>query len=319
MERLLSAPAGSVALRDSNTACQAAIAGALQPSPRRNRIIVSELDFHSALHLWRAQERRGFEVVVVPSRDDCSITEQDILQHLDERVVAVAVALVSRNSALLNAAPVIAAAHEVGAIVILDAYQAVGVVPLDVSSLGADVVVGGTHKWLCGETGLAFMYVARALSERLSPAYPGWFGHADLHAFVHTHEFVDSYVPVAGARRFQQGTPAMEAIYGARAGLRFVLEVGVKAIAERNSALLDYLIRGCERRGFVVRTPAAATAHAGGICLGPSDPERVVQALAAQGIDVDQRRKLLVRLAPHPCVTEDECERVLTALENCMN
>lgn len=318
IERLLDAPAGSVALRDSNTACQAAIAACLQPTQRRNRIIVSSLDFHSALHLWRAQERRGFEIVVVPSEDGCSISAEAIVRQIDERVAAVAVSLVSRNSALLDAAPVIAAAHEFGAIVVLDAYQAVGVVPLHVGQLGADVVVGGTHKWLCGETGLAFMYVDPKLSERSLPAYPGWFGHAELHAFVHTHEFVDSYVPSPGAKRFQQGTPAMEAIYGARAGLQFVLEVGVKAISERNSALLQYLIHGCERRGFVVRTPTAATSHAGGICLAPSDPERVVEALAAQGIDVDQRRKLLVRLAPHPCVTEEECERVLSALETCM-
>jgi kynureninase len=158
------------------------------------------------------------------------------------------------------------------------------------------------------------MYVTPRLAEQLLPAYPGWFGHSELHAFVHTHEFVDRFVPMPGARRFQQGTPAVEPIYGARAGLRFVLEVGVEAMCEKNRLLTDYLFAGCVERGISVKTPRAASERAGGICLDMPDPEGVVQALAAEGIDVDQRRKLLVRLAPHPCATFEDCDRVLSVL-----
>jgi selenocysteine lyase/cysteine desulfurase len=195
----------------------------------------------------------------------------------------------------------------------LDAYQAVGIYPLDPVALGVDVLVGGCLKWLSGETGLAFMYVEPKLSERLEPGYPGWFGHDELHAFVHTHAFVDKFRSIPGARRFQQGTPAVEPIYGSRAGLRFVLEVGVDAMRRRNNELTDYLLAGSLKRGFDVRTPHPTAERAGGICLGAPDPEKIVQSLAREGIDVDQRRQMLVRLAPHPCCTLDDCERVLDA------
>jgi kynureninase len=198
---------------------------------------------------------------------------------------------------------------------VLDAYQAVGALPLDVQALDADVVVGGTLKWLSGETGLAFMYVRPTLSEQLSPGYPGWFAHSELHAFVHTHEFIDRFAPMPGARRFQQGTPAMAPIYGARAGLRFVLEVGVSAMRARNSELTEYLFARCLEAGFDVRTPRAGSERVGGICLGMSDPEAVVERLSTAGIDVDQRRRTLLRLAPHPCATFDECDRVVAELK----
>jgi kynureninase len=316
IEQVLVAPSGSVALRDSATACQAAIAASLTPTAKRNRIVVSALDFHSSLHLWRAQERRGFEIVVVPpAADGFSVASEDVVARIDERVAAVAISTVSRNSALVDIAPILEAARGAGALSVLDAYQAVGVLPIDVSTLGADVVVGGCLKWLSGETGLAFMYVRPSLSEQTLPGYPGWFGHSELHAFVHTHEFIDQYAPMPGARRFQQGTPGMAPIYGARAGLRFVLEVGVQAMRERNSALTEYLFERCMERGFAVRTPRAGSERVGGICLAPPDPEATVEALAAEGIDVDQRRRTLVRLAPHPCATFEECDRVVAVLE----
>ncbi|HEX3777028.1 MAG TPA: aminotransferase class V-fold PLP-dependent enzyme [Polyangiaceae bacterium] len=316
IEQLLHAPSGSVALRDSATACQAAIASAIVPSAKRNRIVVSALDFHSSLHLWRAQERRGFEVVVVPGAPDgFSVVPEEIVRQIDERVAAVAISTVSRNSGLIDVTAILGAARRAGALTVLDAYQAVGCYPMDVSTLGADVVVGGCLKWLSGETGLAFMYVRPSLSEQTLPAYPGWFGHSELHAFVHTHEFIDQFAPMPGARRFQQGTPGMAPIYGARAGLRFVLEVGVEAMREKNAALTEYLFERCLERGFEVRTPRAGSARVGGICLAPPDPEATVAALAREGIDVDQRRLTLVRLAPHPCATFEECDRVVAVLE----
>jgi kynureninase len=230
----------------------------------------------------------------------------------------VAVSLVSRNCALLDAAPVIAAAHAAGAIVVLDAYQAVGVLPIDVEALGVDVLVGGMHKWLSGSTGLAFLYVRPSLSERLEPAYPGWIGHAAFNEFVHTKVFGDAYVKPAGARRFQQGTPAMAAVYSSRAGLRFVLEAGPGQIRARNNELTTYLYEGALALGFPVRTPRAANERAGGICIEVKDPQAIVQAMAARGIDVDERYGTVLRAGLHPCVTREECDLFLQVLEELM-
>jgi kynureninase len=314
IEQLLHAPPGSVALRSSATACQAAIVSSIEPLGARRRIVVSELDFHSALQLYSAQPRRGFEVHTVRSVDGVRVQAEDLVAAIDERTAIVAVSLVSRHHALLDAGPVIARAREVGAVVILDAYQAAGVVPLDVGALDVDVLVGGVHKWLSGATGLAFAYVRRELADRLEPAYPGWFGHHDIADYVHEHTFEDTYRPIPGARRFQQGTPPVFPIYASRAGLRFVLEVGVDHIRARNLELTTRLLEGALERGIDVVTPREPEARAGAVCLRVPDPERVVARLEERGIDVDQRRRQVVRAAPHACSTELECDKFLSEL-----
>ncbi|MDI3288664.1 aminotransferase class V-fold PLP-dependent enzyme [Polyangium sp. 15x6] len=312
--KLLHTEPATIALRDNATACQAAIAASIHPGPVRRRIITTALDFHSSLHLWNAQAQRGFEVVEVPSSDGSSVSEEAILREIDERTAIVAVSLVSRYNARLDVRALCERTRAVGAVLLLDAYQAVGIVPLDVTQLGADVVVGGVHKWLSGSTGLAFMYVDPSLSDKLEPAYPGWFAHRSLDAFVTQKTFEDAYLPRLGARRFQQGTPGLPSIYGSRAGLRFALEVGVESMERRNTELCALLHDGALERGFEVVTPRAPSLRAGGVCIAVPEPESVVQALAERGIDIDQRRHEVLRVAPHPCTTEQECIDFLDTL-----
>lgn len=316
VERLLAAPAGSVALRESATACHAAVLSSLEPRGDARRLIVTELDFHSSLHLFSAQVRRGFELVVVPSHDGRAIDAADVVARIDERTAAVAVSLVSRYGALLELEPIVGRAHQVGAPVIVDAYQAAGIVPLDVGALGVDALIGGNHKWLSGDTGLAFLYVEHRFADALDPAYPGWFGHHDIGEFVHAHAFADAYRPIPGARRFQQGTPAMQPIYAARAGLEHVLDVGVDRLRARNLELTAHLARGLAAAGLRLRTPTDPARHAGGICVEVPEPERVVARLAERGIDVDQRRREVLRIAPHPCNTEDEIEHAVANISD---
>lgn len=310
LEQLLNAPPSSVALLGSATACQAAIASTLEPSGARTRIVTTDLAFHSSLYLWRAQALRGFEIVEVRSEDGIHYPMERILSAIDERTAAVAMPLVSpKSGALLDARAISARAREVGACSVLDAYQAVGAVPVDVRALDADVVVGGTHKWLCGGgLGLAFMYVRPALAATMQPRYPGWIGHQELHGFS------DRYTPHAGARRFQQGTPALEPVYTARAGVRFVLEVGIEQLRSRSIALSERTRLRAIEHGIRVRSPSAAAARGGTLCLDLESPEAVVDALEARGVDVDSRPGAGLRLSPHPCSTEAECDQVIDSI-----
>jgi kynureninase len=314
VEQLLRAPQGSVAFRSSATACQTSVLSCIEPGPARNRIVVTDLDFHSSLHLYGAQVRRGFDIHTVRARDRARIETEDLVKSIDERTAIVAISHVGRTGALLDVAPVIARARAVGAIVILDAYQAVGVVPIDVATMDVDVLVGGTHKWLSGATGLAFLYVRPELANRLEPVYPGWFGHQDLGAYVRDHTFADGYRPIPGARRFQQGTPPVFPIYASRAGLRFVTEVGVEHLRARSLELTSQLLEGVGKLGIDPVTPTEPALRGGYICLRVRDPEAVVASLEQCGIDVDQRRREVVRVAPHPCCTAEDCERFIRAL-----
>jgi kynureninase len=308
--RLIHAGPDEIALGANATACHGSIAAALDPAPGRARIVTTSLDFPSTRYLWHAQARRGFEVIEVASPDGIAMPADALVAAIDERVAIVAVSLVSySNGALLRARQVIDAAHAAGAIVVLDAYQAIGIVPIDVRALGADVVVAGTHKWLHGASnGLAFAYVQRALADRLTPTYPGWFSHA------RTLDFDPVYMPAPGARRFEQGSTSVEAVYAARAGVRFAIEVGVEAIRARSRVLSDQLIAGADALGIPLGTPRDHAERAGMVCLGVRDPARIAEQLRARGIDVDTRPGTGIRLSLHPCNLPDEVDRVLAEL-----
>lgn len=308
VERLLVAPPNSVALRDSATSCQAAIAAAISPSGARRRILVApQLDFKSSRYLWRAQEQRGFEVVDV---SEVALDAARLGELIDERTAVVALPLVSpRTGALLPLGAIADRARAAGAILVADAYQAVGIVPIDVARLGADVVVGGSHKWLCGAgMGLAFMYVAPRLAETLPVIYPGWLGATSL---LVEHPRFD---PAPATVRFQQGTTAMEPIYTARAGLRFVLEVGVAALRARSLQLTQRLLDGLEAHRIPTFTPRDAALRGGMVCADVAAPEAAVGALRELGIDVDSREGAGVRIGPFPCLEERDVDRLVEEL-----
>ena len=176
--RLVNAADDEIALGANATACQGNIAAALHPRPGRDTIVTTSLDFSSSRYLWHAQERRGFRIVDVPSPDGVMMPVDGLIAAIDERVAIVAVSLVAyTNGALLRAKPVIDAAHAAGAIVVLDAYQAIGVVPIDVRALEVDVLVAGTHKWLHGaSSGLASRAAARPSDSRLESSPQRWAG-----------------------------------------------------------------------------------------------------------------------------------------------
>jgi len=306
-EKVLGAPSGTVALRDSATACHAAIISALEPQGERRAIVTcQELHFRSSRYLWDAQLKRGFELVNVPAHGRPWLAADELCRTIDERTAVVALPLVSPVSgAMLPIAEVAAHARRMGAITVVDAYQALGIVPVDVETLGADVLIGGSHKWLCGgDMGLACMFVEGALAARLEPAYPGWIGHQNL------REATPNFEPAAGAPKFQQGSPSMAPIYTARAGLRFLLEVSVEAMRARSLTLTARLIETLQTSGITVATPSEPERRGGMLCVNAPQPERIVEVLAAEGIDIDARSDAGLRIGPFPCLDDEECDRL---------
>lgn len=308
--RLLDVPATDVMLRDTATAAHAAIAAAIRPEGDRRKIVISTADFHSTRYLWQAQAARGFEIVEVDGNGPQHADPTTYLSHIDERTAVVALSLVSpRSGALMDLAAITTATHAVGGLVVVDAYQAVGTVPVRPAAIGVDALVGGNHKWLGGGgTGLAFAYLAPSFSSTYAPAYPGWIGHREMVGFAETYE------PALGARRFQQGTPPMEAIYTSRAGIQFALEVGIDVLRERSMLLTERLVEACRAAKLPLRTPLTAAARGGMIVLDVPRADAIVEALAARAFDADERPGAGLRIGPHPCVSFEECERVIAAI-----
>src|SRR6185503_15505308 len=153
---LIGAPSGSVVC-DTNLATLFGRVLSCFDYRERPRVVTSDREFPSLPFTLRAFERYGAQPVVVPSRDGVAIDAEGIAAAIDERTQLVCVSHATYTAgALLDVAPIVRRAREVGALVLLDAYQSIGALPVDASALGVDFVLGGSHKWLCGSYENAF-------------------------------------------------------------------------------------------------------------------------------------------------------------------
>lgn len=309
---LIGAPPGTTVLRQNVADLLGDLASALDFTGARNRVVYSALEWPGSHYLWRAHERYGAQVVVVPGEPDgVHLSVQRLVEAIDDRTLVVPISLVLfRTATLVDVAPVIQRAHEVGALVVLDAYQAAGTVPVDVVDLGADVCVGGSVKYLSGGPGAGWMYVEPDVADRLAPASVGWFGHRAPFDFA--FDDVD-YAP--GATRFAGGTPGVPAAYAAEPAYQAIAEIGLARIRERSVSLTQPLLEDALSRGFTVRSPQDPRQRGGHVTIDPGDAQRVSAQLIARGFVVDHRPGVGIRVAPHFYNTAEEAAAVLDEME----
>ena len=157
---LLRAAPDEIAVTASVSAGLNALASALQFSGVRNKVIVSDFEFPTNAQIWHAQEPRGAQVVHVPRAADGYIPLEHFAEAIDEKTQLVAITHVCfRNGAKLDIPGIVRLARAKGAKVLVDCYQSVGSLDIDVKTLDVDFAVGGMLKYLLGTAGLGFMYV----------------------------------------------------------------------------------------------------------------------------------------------------------------
>jgi selenocysteine lyase/cysteine desulfurase len=306
---LLHARADDVAVTTSVSQGVSAFVSALPLEGERNRIVISEYEFPTVGQIAHAQELRGAEVVHVRPGDDGSIGPERFADAIDERTALVCCTALSYRSGHRHDVGAIAeAAHAAGALVLADSYQACGAVELDTRSLGADVVTGGTVKYLLGTAGLGFMWVRPGLHETLVPTQTGWFADEDIFAMS-----IADYSPHSSARRFDSGTPPVPALYAGVAGISLVAETGVPAIEQHVLALGERLIEGATDLGATVVTPADPARRGPLVCVRSTDVAALVSALAPERIVVSSREDK-VRIALHFYNVEEDVDTLLAAL-----
>src|SRR5438876_6585739 len=181
--RIVGAGPQEIALAPSVSVALSAVAEALDYG-RRPKVVITSLDFPTVAYQWLAKRGRGVELVVVESPDQVSVPVEAIARAIDDRTALVATSHVYFTSgAIQDIKRVADAAHARGALCLIDAYQAVGQVPVDVRAAGVDVLTAGGLKWLLGGPGIVFAYIKEELARRLEPTIAGWFGHRDQFAF----------------------------------------------------------------------------------------------------------------------------------------
>src|SRR5213593_1787684 len=290
--RVIAATPEEIALGPSISVALASVAEALDYGKRR-RVVVTSLDFPTVAYQWLAKRARGIELVVVESPDQVSVPVEAIARAVDERTALVATSHVYFTSgAIQDITGVADAARRCGALTLVDAYQSVGQVPVDVKAAGVDFLTAGGLKWLLGGPGIVLLYVRDELARRLAPAIAGWFGHKDQFAFdPRALELHDD------ARRFELGTPALAAVYAQLGGLDYIDEIGVPAIRSVTGALAEDLIARARERGFRPKVAARAADRSAIVMLPAADPAAAVRHLAAAGVIADARPGH-VRLSP---------------------
>lgn len=261
----------------------------------RGKIVTTELEFPSVAHVWLAQ---GAEVVYAG--------EYEELIDRNTRLVSVP-ATTYQHGERLPVADIARLAHDAGAEVFVDAYQAVGTEPVDVNRLGCDYLVAGAMKYLLGLPGLAFLYVREPDRTDRDPRLTGWFGRVDPFAFdPKTLDFPGT------ARRFETGTPSVPAAYTANAGLRLIARTDLAKVREHVLDLTDVAIERLTAQGEQVKMLPRERrgAHLG--LLDP-DPAGLAKLLAGQGITVSPRGDV-VRLSFHYHSNTDDIDVLCAAL-----
>jgi len=298
--RLVNADPDEIAVTTSLSAGVSALASGLRWA-RRSKIVTTDVEFPTVGQIWHAQESRGARVV--------HARPEELERAIDEDTAVVSVTHVSyRTGQRTDVGAVVRVAREHGALVLLDAYQSAGSIPLDVKELGVDFLAAGTVKYLLGSAGLAFFYCRRELWDRAWPTATGWFADEDIFRMD-----ASRYAPSPTARRFQSGTPPIPSIYAGIAGIELMEEIGVEETREHVLHLNAHLVAGLDELGGTVVTPRERERHGALICVRSNDVEELVAALGRWGIVTSERDSNL-RISAHAYNSLEDIDLVLEAL-----
>ena len=309
--QIIGANAGSVVMHQNVSICQSLILSCFEPTPKRNKIVYSELNFPSVMYVYEAHARDGrLRIETVASDDGITIPLERFLEAIDEETLLVPFSHVLFKSGFLqNAKAITERAHEVGAMVVLDTYQSAGTVPFNVKELEVDFATGGSVKWLCGGPGAGYLYVRPDLQLQLQPKTTGWMAHEAPFAF----ETELRYAP--DIRRFLHGSPSIPALYAAQSGYRIINEIGVQNIRKKSTRQTERLIELAKEAGFVVTSPQDTASRGGTITIAHDDAAAITKELIRRKFIVDYRPGAGVRISPHFYTSDEELELVVNEMK----
>jgi selenocysteine lyase/cysteine desulfurase len=309
--QLLGASPDEIAVTASVSAGLNALASALDFTGKRNKVVISDFEFPTNAQIWHAQESRGAKVVHVARDATGYIPAEKFADAIDENTQLVAITHVCfRNGAKLEIPEIVRIARAKGAMVLLDCYQAVGAMDINVKKLDVDFAVGGMLKYLLGTAGIGFMYVRDSFTRSLVPTNSGWFAQADIGAMDITGNH-----PHPSARRFEAGTPAVVNCYASEAGLKFLLGVGTQNIEKRNQALTRRCMERLVEIGWPSVTPTPDARRGATVCVPSRDSGALSKALLSRDI-VTSHRDANLRASFHFYNNEADIESFIAAMKD---
>jgi selenocysteine lyase/cysteine desulfurase len=229
---------------------------------------------------------------------------------IDEQTQLVAITHVCfRNGAKLDIPAIVRLARAKGAKVLLDCYQSVGSLDIDVKALDVDFAAGGMLKYLLGTAGIGFFYAKESCVQSLVPTNSGWFAQAEIAAMD-----ITANRPAPNARRFEAGTPPVVNCYAAEAGLKMLLKIGTPAIEKRNFALTRRCMQRLEEIGWPSITPAEDERRGATVAVPSRNSAGLSAELMKQDI-VTSYRDDNVRASFHFYNNDDDVESFIAAMQ----
>ena len=325
--RLLGLPAAQLALTGGATRAIVDLAVNLRWR-RGDRVLLFSGEFPANITPWQqAAQAEGLALEFLPAGDFWGgaglglAAVEDALRRGGVRLIAVSAVQFSTGLAM-PLAELAALAHAHGALIAVDAIQALGALPLDAGALDLDMVVTGAHKWLMGMEGAGFCGLSARALEALAPRTAGWLSHEEPVRFLLEgagHLRYDRPIR-ADASWMEGGAPPVLGFAALQAGMAPLLELGIPAIAAHIGAYLDRLEPALQARGFVsLRSPLAAQ-RSGILSVDPPpgvDPVALHAALGARGLACalpDGR----LRLSPHWPNALGEIDGVLDVVDDAL-
>jgi len=311
IEKIISAPRGTVIMMHNVSQVMAVLASCFDYAPARNKVVYEAIQFPTVSYVWQAEQRRGAECVLVPAKDGGRVDADAMCAAIDERTLLVPMSHVVYLSGFIQDAKKInARAREVGAHVILDCYQSIGAMPLDVVDLGVAFACGGSVKYVCGGPGAAWLYVRKDLVEQFAPRVTGWFGNEAPFAFTMPEQtYADSIW------RYMGGTPAVAALYQSRAGQRIVGEIGGRKIREKSLVMTKRCIDWVDELGMTLNSPRDERERGGSIVFDFVGSADVCRELNRRKYFCDHRPGVGIRIAPHFYTKSEEIDLFFAELK----
>lgn len=304
----------------------ASLASALKLKSRR-KVVTSSLNFPTNVVLWQRMKEAGLlqDVTVLKHRRG-KVPLDTWEKSIDDKTAVVAVDYVSWFSgARENIKEITEIAHRHGALVVVDAFHALSVIPLDVKRDGVDLLACGFYKWLCGPHGAACVYVRRDLLQDFMPSYIGWHGIKDnvIERLMQSRDPFDvpfalnRGTPSATAARFEWGTWAPGVVAGAMEAMKLAIELGLGPRFSEIKKRMNELRSGLEEIGLrkAILTPSPDENQGGGILtFGVRKHSAFVSDLRKEGIVVSGRFDH-VRISPHFYNTAEDVEELIHAVK----
>lgn len=308
--RLFHAAPDDIAVGSSATELLSSLAWAVMPGAGTN-VVSADIAFPAAVYPWgRVARHTGCEIRLAKAHGGY-VDLDELAGLIDDQTAVVSLSHVEfRSGQRYDLSAWADIAHKHGALLVVDATQSAGAVPIDAPVMGVDAVITGAYKWLCGPFGAAVMYLAPALQTSLDPGLVGFRSNAELWDIR-----ADHLVYSDNASRFEFSTMAYGCAVGLTKAIDYLVDVGIDRIFSYNQSLADAIMDGLEALGAEVTSPrnqiersAIVTARFPG--RGAAD---VVQQLKEANVRVALRGDV-VRFSPHLYNRIEDVNRVLDVL-----